>query len=260
MIGFQAGDTVDLGASLAVGTLVYSTSTGLLVLENAAGATLEFAVPVNRCDDVRHIRREQWRHGRRTDHRHRRGRRHGGDHRAQVPDASGVSGAWQNGASWNNGIIPGVTDTAVIGFGETANFTLTTGAAPVSVLSISIFDRQASLHITSDTTVLPGLLNIYTGTLEVTGGNTLTSSALRTFNPLASVLIQAGGTVAVTGRPNNNLAAIDGTLTISQGNSTAVEIAAGTLVVDGALLAGPAATSDGGSFSSGTTVGGPPPV
>ena len=177
------------------------------------------------------------------------------------PEASGASGTWQSTASWNGGIIAGVTDTALIGLGDSANFTLTTGTTAVSVNSISIFDPQASVRITSDTTVLPGIASVYTGTLEVTGGNTLTTSTLRTFESGSSILVDALGTVDVTGRPGTTLAAVGGTLAIEAGNSSAVQISGGTLVVDGALLAGPRLPGAGVAVSiSPTTAPASPPA
>jgi T5SS/PEP-CTERM-associated repeat protein len=258
VVAFQAGDTVDLGTTLAVGSLVYGANTGLLELVNASGTILDslflsangmvtsgtFAVNSGTADGIIIGTGADGDTVLTTDR--------------TFPEASGISGTWQDTASWNNGTVPGATDTAAIGLNEATKFTLTTGSAPVSVAGISIFDPQASVEITSDTTALPGIANVYTGTLEVTGGNTLTSSSLRTFDTRSSITVDAGGTVEVTGRPGTNLAAISGTLAIVQGNSSAVELAAGTLVVDGALIAGPTKTSNGGNFTIGNDSAGVP--
>src|SRR6185437_16133522 len=44
ILGFGANDTIDLGTSLSVGKLAYSSATGILALENAGGTILASVV------------------------------------------------------------------------------------------------------------------------------------------------------------------------------------------------------------------------
>ena len=129
----------------------------------------------------------------------------------------------------------------------------------MSVAGISMFSANATLTVTSNTNAQPGIVNDYAGTLVVQGGDTLSTSSLRTFGLQTSMTVDAGGTVDVTGRPGSSLAATAGTLAITNSNSGAVEIAAGTVVVDGALLAGPTTTAGGGgNFTIGQNGAGTP--
>jgi T5SS/PEP-CTERM-associated repeat protein len=256
-VGFQAGDTVDVGASLAVNAIAYNAPLGILELLNAGGAVLgslylntngmvtsgTFVLNNGTADGIIV------------------GTGADGDTiltTNRIFPTVTASGLWQNSTIWTSGIVPTGTDSAFIGLNQTNPITITTGAAPVVVAGITVFDPHATLDITSNTTTLPGGATVYEGTLDVAGGATLTTARLRTFSPGSAVDIAAGGTVMVTGRPNSSLAASGGTITLSQGNSAAVGIYAGTLTVDGALIAGPSPDGNGGSFLIGFESGGTP--
>ena len=225
-VGFQAGDTVDLGTSLAVGAIAYNAPLGILELMNAGGTVLDllylnangmatsgtFVLNNGTADGIIV------------------GTGADGDTiltTNRIFPTATVSGAWQSNATWADGIVPTGTDVAYIGFDRTNPITVTTGAVPVTVAGISVFDPRATLDITSNTTTLPGTASIYNGTLEVAGGATLTTSRLRTFSNTSAVEIAAGGTVMVTGRPSTSLAASNGTIAVTQSNSAAVDIYAG---------------------------------
>ena len=134
IIGFGAGDTIDLGTSLTVGTLAYSATTSLLSLEAANGTTLaslelgnfgtglatgSFPVISGTADGINI------------------GVGADGDTvlttSGTVLETSGISGIWQAGTSWLGDVVPGTAASASIGLGASAPFTLTTGSTPVSV-------------------------------------------------------------------------------------------------------------------------------
>ena len=247
---FSAGDTIDLGTSLAVGTLAFSSATNFLTLENNAGGVLAtlslggafgsgtFAVTGGTADGFII------------------GTAADGDTVLTTsvanPVATGASGTWQTAASWAGGTVPSATDTPTIGQGASSNFTLTTGGSPVSVGGFSITSPQATVQITSDTTATSQLINDFSGTLVVAAGNTLTAGALQTYGPTSAVTIAAGATVALSGRLNPNIAPVAGTWTDQKGNNFAVNFAAGTAEIDGSLLAGPPTIAGGGGS---TTIG-----
>ena len=253
VFGFQAGDTVDLGASLAIGTIDYSPITGLLTLEAVGGAILgELYLSANGMTSGATAVSGGIANGITVGSIVVNGTTDTVLTTNRIfPSASNISGIWQSATSWTNGVIPGATDTALIGAVATAgtpvgNFTLNTGVAAVSVSGITLIDPHATLLITSNTTATPGVANVFAGKLQVSSGSTLTSSFLRMFGPLATAAIDAGGTISLTGRPATSFAATAGTVAIAQGNSSAVQIAAGTLTVNGALLAGPPSPAGGG--------------
>ncbi|MBS0641893.1 MAG: hypothetical protein JSS43_18675, partial [Proteobacteria bacterium] len=258
-VGFQAGDTVDLGGSLAISALSYDVRVGVLTLLNNSGtilgslflntngmATSVTAVPVAQSATMGIIV----------------GTGADGDTILMTdrtnPSTSGLSGTWQSGTSWAGGIVPTGTDTPLIGYNQTAAFTLTTGAAPVSMVGFGVFDPNATLVVTSNLTALPGTGNIYAGTLAVASGATLLTTALREYAPSSWIDIAAGGTVVVPGRLNTTLAPINGTLAVTSGSTSAVQVYAGTMTVEGALIAGPSSYGNGGSFQIGRDGGGTP--
>ena len=134
--GFAAGDTIDLGSSLAVGTLVYQADPSFLYLENNAGTVLAslvmsgpyasgtFALSGGAADGFVI------------------GTGADGDTilTSTVTNtvASGVTGSWQSTSSWVNGTVPSAISDPLIGQGATADFTLNTGGSPVSVAGFII--------------------------------------------------------------------------------------------------------------------------
>jgi T5SS/PEP-CTERM-associated repeat protein len=245
ILNFQAGDTIDLGAPLAVATVVYSSTTGVLSLLNAAGTTVAgltlgdggfqsgtFAVSNGTAGSFK------------------LGTAADGDTAlltgTTMPVWNASSSFWQNAASWSGLQVPGPLDTPLIGQGATAPFVLTTGQSPVTVGGFELDNQNALLRIISNTTATPNVIGDLAGTLEVTGGTTLSGTALRMFTNLATVEVDANATLNLSGHPNVNLAAISGTLSLAQGNTVGAVIGAGQLVVNGSLLAGPPSAAGGG--------------
>ena len=255
--GFAAGDTIDLGSSLAVGTLVYQANDSFLYLENNAGHVLAslimsgpfasgtFALSGGAADGFVIGT--------------------GADGNTILTStvtntvASGISGSWQSSSSWANGTVPSAASDPLIGQGATADFTLNTGGSSVSVGGLILTSPQATLEITSNTTATSQTINDFAGTLDVTAGNTLTGSALQTFSGSSAVTIAAGAVMDLSGRGNPNLAAVAGDWTLQSGDTFAVTVSAGTLEVDGSLLAGPPTPAGGGgSVSIGSDSSGQP--
>jgi fibronectin-binding autotransporter adhesin len=254
IIQFGAGDTIDLGTLLTVGTLAYSTATSLLSLEAANGTTLatlelvnfgtglatgSFPVTDGSADGITI--------GVGTD----------GDTvlttSTTLLETSNTSGAWQSGGSWRGGVVPGTTAAPVIGLGASAPFTLTTGGAAVSVGGFAISSPLATVQITSDTTLTTGSVSDYAGTLDITTGNTLSAGALQLYTSATELTIAAGATADLAGRININTAPVDGTWALQPGdNPYAFTVSAGTAVINGALLAGPPTSAGGGGS---TTIG-----
>ena len=180
--GFAAGDTIDLGASLAVGTLVYDSASSLLSLENGAGTILASLLMGGPFASGTYVVNDG------TAGSFAIGTGSDGDAVLTTsmtdPIASGTAGTWQASTSWLNGTVPGATGTPRIGQGASSNFTLTTGTSPVSVASFAITAPQATVQITSDTTATAGSVSDYSGTLDVTAGNTLTAEDLQAVRPV----------------------------------------------------------------------------
>ena len=257
ILHFSAGDTIDLGTLLAVGTLSYNPATTLLGLQAANGTTLatlllgnagtglaggSFAVTGGTADGINI------------------GVGADGDtvlttNRTLI-ETSGASGTWQSLGSWLGGVVPGTTDQADIGFGASAPFTLTTGGVAVSVGGFGIDSALATVQINSDVTLTTagttGQISDYNGTLDIASGATVTGGAIQLYEPTSLVTIEAGATVNLAGRLNSNLAPAGGVWGIQPGgNPFAFTVSAGTAVVNGALLAGPTANTRGGSTSIG---------
>ncbi len=254
IIGLSAGDTIDLGTSLAVAQLAFDTASEILTLENAGGTALASLIIRtgafgNGTFTLTNGAADGFTIGTSTD----------GTNDTTLstslvtPSASGVSGQWQSSGSWNNGIVPGVTDTPLIGQGLNSNFTLTTGGTPVTVTGFTVTEPNATLQITSDTTVTGNTAGVGPGTLDVMAGVTLVSPALSQSEMTAATTIAAGATVALSGHENSPFVPTAGVLT-GEGTDTpfAVNIYGGTLQVDGALLAGAIA---GGSNGGETVIG-----
>jgi T5SS/PEP-CTERM-associated repeat protein len=239
IIGFSAGDTIDLGTSLAVGTLVYAAASSFLYLENDSGtvlAALEMGGPwASGTFAVANGTADGFTLGTGSD----------GDAVLSTdivdPLASGTSGTWQSPGSWLDGTVPDASGYAVIGDGASTNFTLTTGSSPVSVTGFIITSPLATVQVTSDTTALSQAINVYAGTLDVLAGNTLSGSALQMFAPSAAVTIAASATIDLTGDDS--------------ADNFAATFSAGTAEIDGVLLAGPIAAGGGGATGSTLEIG-----
>jgi T5SS/PEP-CTERM-associated repeat protein len=257
ILNFQAGDTIELVASLPVATVIYSGATGILTLENSAGGVLAglnigdgafqsgtFAVAGGSADGFRFVNQLDGNTDILTT--------------TTIPVWNGSSGIWQNGSSWSGVHVPATLDTPLIGQGATAPFVLTTGTSPVMVGGFELDNQNALLRVITNTTATPSPIGDLAGTLEVTDGTTLTTDVLRLFTNQATVNVDAGGTVNILGRQNMSLAAISGTLAVEQGNTVGVVVGAGQMVIDGSLLAGPSLGGNGGSILIGEDSGGLP--
>src|ERR1019366_5312525 len=108
-----------------------------------------------------------------------------------IPVWNGVSAPWQSAGNWSGGNVPGPQDTPLIGHGATAPFVITTGLSPVTVGGFVLDSQLAQMRIISNTTATPNPIGDIAGTLEVTGGVTLTASALRMFSNQATVNVDA---------------------------------------------------------------------
>jgi fibronectin-binding autotransporter adhesin len=247
ILGFGTNDIIDLGTSLAVGQIVYSSTTGILNLENASGtilASLNFAsgnftsgtfalsgttagsFAINVGTDGNTVLSTGVQN--------------------HIYDNTG--GTWQTGSTWSNG-VPGPADTAIIGDGASSPFILTTGSTAVSVGQLSLVSDDATLQITSDTTAGPYSITQFAGSLEVTSGQTLTAPGLRMSG--GTVQVDPTGLLDLTGHTNlTNVGANNGTLTIANGNTTALRVYGGTLLVNGGTINAGAGQSSGNGGSS----------
>jgi T5SS/PEP-CTERM-associated repeat protein len=249
ILGFQQGDTIDLGGPLSVGTIAV-TSDGQLLLEGSGGNVLAtlvlssgayntgtFAVSGGIADGFTLTT--------------------GGDGdtllTTDVVDSvwNNSTGVWQNAADWAAGVVPGPTATAVIGYaksgatGSISPFVLTTGSTAVNVDGLIEANNSATLQITSATTVGTGA-NLYgvqqiAGEIEVTGGNTLTSTFLRQLSPGADLLVDAGGVLDLIGHSDLGFA--------NNGTLTETTVVNGTIITNGTTVV----TST--TFANGDTIG-----
>jgi len=257
ILHFAAGDTIDLGTLLAVGTLVYTTTTNLLSLESAGGTTLATLLLGNvgtgfatGTSPVIGGSADGINIGVGAD----------GDTvlttNMTLLEASGSSGTWQSAGSWVGGVVPSATDNPDIGLGASAPFTLTTAGAPVAVGGFGIDSPLATVQIASDTTLTSaantGQLSDFAGTLDITAVNTLVAGAIQLSQPTASFTLAAGATADLAGRINFNAGPTAGVWPLYPGgNPYAFTVSAGTAEIDGALLAGPTMSTRGGSSSIG---------
>jgi hypothetical protein len=260
ILGFARGDTIDLGGSLSVGTIAVSAD-GQVRLENHAGTTIAtlvlssgtytpgtFAVAGGIADGFTLTAGAD------------------GDTllTTNVIDSvwNNASGTWQTAADWSTGAVAGANDTAVIGINPTGvatgtipPFVVTTGSAPVDAGSLIEANGNATLDISSNTTVGIGV-NSYgvqqiAGTIEVTGGNTLTTPFLRQDSAGADLLVDAGGVLAIIGHSDLGFA--------NNGTLTSTTVVNGTIFPTGdtiGLFVQGTATVDGGAIDAGLVLSG----
>lgn len=257
--GFAAGDTIDLGSSLAVGTLAYSSATGFLQLENAAGATLAtlgltnwsgqiqsgtFAVAGGSADGINISL--------------------GADGDTILTTAAteslsnNVSGTWQTGSIWAGGTIPSSTAAPLIGINSNTPFTITTGTTAVTAGGFELISKSAEVQITSNTT-LSNQIHDFGGSIDVTAGSTLSVGAVQMTFEHAALTVETGAVLSIAGRLNPSLAPINGVWTAQAGgNVYGMSVFSGTLTVAGSMLAGPSGSNRGGSTSIGYESSGTP--
>ncbi|HET6306907.1 MAG TPA: Hint domain-containing protein [Rhodopila sp.] len=252
-LDFGVNDTIDLGTSLTVTSLVYSASTGLLYLEdngtildtllfvsgNYNGGTLSGTIGYGTTATAGTF-----------------GLTLGADGDTELVTSAqndvydNTSGTWQTGASWSTG-TPGTLDTTVIGLGSQAAFTLATGDTPVSTGAVTLADPNASLQITSPTTINDYGIQTFGGTLDITAGNTLTVPLLRTMG--GTVEVDSGAVLDATGHATYGslsgvyFGSVNGTLDVSNSSTSAVVIDGGLMLVDGGTI------DSGGTFNAATS-------
>lgn len=230
IVGFAQNDTIDMGTSLAVGKVVYANN--ILYLENNGGTILAslllsgnyqtgtFALSGGTAGSFGI--------GLGTD----------GDTilttTADQESYLNSGGVWQTAGAWSNG-VPGSLDPAFIGLGASSPFTLTTGNVPVSVGALQLTANSADLQITSNTTAGPFASRLYAGTLEVTSGNTLTVSQLNMSGGL--VQVDPAAMLDATGHSGySSLGNVNGTLSVNNGNTIALLVSGGMLLVNGGTI------------------------
>jgi T5SS/PEP-CTERM-associated repeat protein/uncharacterized repeat protein (TIGR03803 family) len=269
IFGFGQNDTIDFGSSLAVGTVVYNSTSGILELESATGSIIAavqlasgnflsagtqtgtFAVSGTVAGPFDVLTGAD------------------GDTILTTGVANDYSdngsGAWQAGSVWAGGSTPGTLDTVLIGINASAPFTLTTGSTLVTVGALALTSDSTLLQITSNTTVSPYPIRLFAGTLEVGSGYTLTASAISQSS--GTSLLDAGSMLDLTGSPvdgvtpnYNIVAANNGTISVSNSGTAAIEFSSGTVLVNGGTLNAGSGQSggDGGSINIGYEGGGTP--
>ncbi|HEY1935903.1 MAG TPA: hypothetical protein VGG99_28185, partial [Acetobacteraceae bacterium] len=271
IFGFGQNDTIDLGRSLAVGTVVYNSTSGILELESATGSieasvqlasgnflssgvkTGTFAVSGTVAGPFNVLT--------------------GADNDTILTTgvandySNKISGTWQSGSVWAGGSTPGTLDTVLLGDGAKTPFTLTTGSSPVTIGALALTSNPTLLQITSSTTVSSYPIRLFGGTLEVTGGQTLTASAITQSG--GTLLLDAGGVLDLTGSPVDGVSPLynifpanNGTISVSNSGTAAIEFGSGTVLVNGGTLnAGTGQTGgDGGRINIGYEGAGTPAV
>ena len=273
ILGFQQGDTIDLGSALSIGTIAV-TGDGQVLLESNTGSVIATLVlssgnytPGNYA--VTTVAAGTLVAGGFT-------LTTGGDGNTllttDVVDSVwnvASSGTWQQAAGWSTGVVPGANDTAVIGVAPTTSatgtispFVLTTGSVAVDVGALIEAGNSTTLQITSATTV--GLDNIaygiqqVAGEIEVTNGKTLTTTFLRQLGPGADLQLDTGAALDITGHSNLGFAnngtltettVVNGT-TFANGDTIGL-LLTGTATVDGGLInAGPVTNTSNGTLIS----------
>ncbi len=280
ILGFQQGDTIDLGSALSIGTIVV-TADGRLLLESA-GSVDTLVLSSGAYNTGTHVVTELSA-GTFTADGFTLTTGADGDTlltTGVVDDVwNNTSGIWQTATAWSGDVAPGTTSAAIIGYstagadGTLTPFVLTTGSVAVDVNSLSEISIAATLQITSNTTVGGGAneypIQQIAGEIEITNGYTLTATELKQSTPGAVLLIDAGGVLDLTGHSNLGFVN-DGTLseftvangsTFANGNSLAMFVQGAATVDGGAINAGPVLSgsnvvSTGGLISIGQDGGG----
>ena len=234
--GFEAGDTIDLGVIPSVGSIAYDGTTGVLELESNTGSIIAslvlttgsyapgtFPVTGTIADGFTLTT--------------------AGGHTLLTTSVQNITstnsaGTWQAAATWNGGVAPGIQDTPVIGQGATSAFIITTGTTAVTTNSLTEVSKFAALQITSSTTVGPAGVQQIDGTIEVTGGNTLTTPSLRQLDTSTLLQLDVGSLLDITGHPNVGFAD-QGTIAIANSNTSGLQITGSLDVNGGTLNAGP---------------------
>jgi len=259
IVNFEQGDTIDLGTLLTVGTIVFTATTGIVALESNAGTILAslvltsgayasgtFAVAGTSADGFTLATGADGDTLLTTD--------------VQNAVWSGGLGTWQTASDWSTNNVPGLSSTSVIGAGSSSSVTVTTGSIPVSTASLTLDDPNAWWQITSATSVMPYGIQQIAGTIEVTSGNTLTTPFLRQYAAGNYLLLDPESMLDITGHLNLGFAN-GGTVNVTSGNTSGLQLAGTALINDGTLNAGPTQTvsgATGGQITIGDDTSGVP--
>ena len=253
ILGFETGDTIDLGGSLAIGTISVK-SDGRVLLENSGGTVIDTLVLNTGSYATGNFATTLVAAGTLVA---------GGFTLTTGTDGdtllttnvvndfySNVSGTWTTAANWSNG-VPGAASTPIVGDGAQSPFVLTTGTGTLHLDSLTQVSGNSTIQVTNNVTV--GTTNNQYGIqqlggeIEVTGGNTLTAPTFRQVIGGSVLQVDAGGVLSITGHDNVGLvnngtisqnAVVSGT-TFSVGNTVGVFIAGTATVNGGEINAGP---------------------
>ena len=241
ILGFGAGDTIDLGTNLSIATVVYDATSGILKLEDSSNnviASLDFISGAFQSGtfsvDPITGQAGDFTIGTGTD----------GDTVLTTSAASGdfysnVDGTWQTAANWSTG-VPGANDSVFVGLNASSSFTLDTGTSPVKIAGLYLVDDTAALSVTSDLTVTAYGIQAFGGIIDVQSGNTLTTTELEDTG--AVVTVEQGGTLELTGHPAVSIAASGGQLSTA-GTPVGADISGAALYVAGDVEATTSAIS-----------------
>lgn len=256
IIGFAQGDTIDLGSSLAVGSIAFTGSTGVLALESNAGAILASIVLTSGAYASGSFATTLVAAGTLAADGFVLTTGSDGDTllttTVQNTLWNNTSGIWQTDTAWSGGTVPGSSDAPVIAGGNGAAFTIATGSTSVALSSLVLGDPNALLRFTSDGSIGTYGIQQIAGSIEVTTGNTLATSFLRQVFSNSSLLLDPGSLLDVYGHLNVGFAN-QGTVNIVSGGTSGA-LFAGTVLIDGGTLnAGPSQPGggSGGSVSIG---------
>ncbi len=256
ILGFQAGDTIDLGSLVTITSLTYNQY-GVLTLSNNSGVVASLDLPgdfeTGTFDVIGGVG------GSFTI-----GASVGGDTvitTGLVNDTwTDADGLWSDSANWSGG-VPAATGVAVIGNGTAQTYTITTGSASAGTLLLN--DPNATLEVDGMFQVFPGgydsTVSQIAGTIQIDSGDSAFIYALRQIGSDTALDLQTGASLLVEGRPNNQLTS-NGTIDQSSGGNRFGLGIEGAVTIDGATInAGPGQTDgDGGSILIGEDGAGTP--
>lgn len=241
ILGFAAGDTIDIGTTADVTGISYAAN-GVLTLDGASGVigSIQFPSGIftgsggSITNGVGTLGSFVFSHDATT-----------GDTLITTTATNDVftsaSGALSFGdaANWSSSTVPGAASSAVIGNGSRITQMITTGSAALTVGSLMLVDQNATLDIQDQFTLgsSPGVLQDVVGTVQIESGATLTAAELR---------VTGGGSAKV-----NLFGSLDLTgFVASTGNDAA--FLTGSDVIDGGILnAGSNSSQVGGLIAIG---------
>lgn len=231
ILGFGAGDTIDLGQGLTVTAASYDAATGILALENGAstvaslafvsgdfqtgsfavsgGIAGSFGIATVGTDTVitTSATNEVW-------------------------NSTG-GGLFTAGTNWVGGQAPGPSSAVVIGLNGLSG-AVTTGGASIAVQSLLFVGNTDTLVVSGSIGVGPAPLEQGGGTIEVTGGSTLGVSALSQIGG-GMLRLDSGALMNVSGHVNYGYPNA-GSITVPTGEAYGVLLQGSGLIDNGTLL------------------------